>query len=192
MLGITTREARIRNRDARLLEKQRVEEERAEKMAEKSREKKKKEDQVAEERRLRKAKRELELQYIQQRVEQEKHDARPVARKRGPCPCCGIRPVAIANRRYGRAYYRDRCDQCYRKKMKPLPASWVRAGYTKKTACEKCRFRFKFPEQAVVMYIDGNEQNNDWSNLKTICLNCQIAVARSSVSWSSGSIQPDF
>lgn len=38
--------------------------------------------------------------------------------------------------------------------------------------------------------MDGNTDNNHWANLKTICLNCQSEVAKTT--WRPGAIQPDF
>ncbi len=111
---------------------------------------------------------------------------------RPTCPCCLTKPVAIINHRYGKTYYRKKCDQCYRKKKKPLPAAWVRSGYKKKEVCEKCRFKFRHPDQASVFHLDGNVNNADWVNLKTICANCQIELAHSTMKWKPAKISADF
>ena len=108
------------------------------------------------------------------------------------CPCCKILPVAINYVKDGRTYYRKKCNPCYRKHKKPLPSSWVRSGYAKKDACEKCRFRFKFSEQAFVVHIDGNIENCDWTNLRTICANCQIEMSHSTMKWKPAKITADF
>lgn len=107
------------------------------------------------------------------------------------CPCCRIKPVAIANKRNGKTYYRTKCDQCYRFKKKPLPPEWIKSGYKKKEKCEKCGFRFKFPEQSHVFHLDGNTENNDWFNLKTVCANCQIEVQHSKLPWRHSKLKPD-
>jgi len=113
-------------------------------------------------------------------------------KERSICPACRIKPVAICNRRGGKEHYRNRCDQCYRKNRKPAVAGWIRSGYKKKEKCEKCGYRFMHGEQAVVAHVDGNIDNNSWVNLKTVCLNCQIAIKHSNLPWKiSGGLVPD-
>ena len=114
------------------------------------------------------------------------------------CPCCGIRPVAVNYYKGEVAHYRTKCDQCHRARRKPLPAGWIRSGYKKMDHCERCSFRFKTDQQASVHHIDGNDYNNDWSNLKTICANCSIELAQSGAKWQHNTggghrrILPDF
>ena len=108
------------------------------------------------------------------------------------CPCCKVKPVAISYRKYGRAYYRNRCDQCYRKKKKPAPPAWLKSGYKKKERCEKCGFKFKLHEQSKVYHIDGDVENCDWVNLKTICANCEIEILHGNLPWKPSSLVPDF
>jgi hypothetical protein len=101
--------------------------------------------------------------------------------------------VAI-NRHVGdKIYLRKVCDVCSRlgKKLKIVP-TWAKAGYKKKPACEICGFGFKLPSQSNVFYVDGNLRNNDWLNLKTVCLNCQQELYKSKVAWKPGPIVPDF
>lgn len=99
------------------------------------------------------------------------------------CPCCKLRLVAINYYKYGKTYYRNKCSQCYKKKKKPAPAGWVRAGYKKKDRCDKCNFKFKFAEQSFVFHVDGNIENNDWANLRTTCANCEIELSKSKSQW---------
>ena len=110
------------------------------------------------------------------------------------CPCCKVKLVAINYYKYGRTYYRNKCSQCYKKKKKPAPAGWIRAGYKKKDKCEKCNFKFKFFEQSSVFHVDGDSENNDWLNLKTVCANCAIEVVKSKSQWvaSPTTLSPDF
>jgi hypothetical protein len=108
------------------------------------------------------------------------------------CPCCKVKMVTINYRKYGKIYYRNKCAECYRKKKKPMPPGWVKSGYRKKDRCEKCGFRFKLPEQATVFHIDGNPDNCNWVNLKTICANCQIEVSISNLGWARSGIIPDL
>jgi len=101
------------------------------------------------------------------------------------CPNCHQRPVAINYRKELVTHYRSRCDVCTRKSKKVQIAkpAWHLSGYTKKTMCEKCGFKSKHPEQLGVFYLDGNLKNNNWLNLKTICLNCQQEVYKSRLKW---------
>ena len=115
-------------------------------------------------------------------------------KERKTCPACHIAPVAINCYKNGKVYYRDRCDKCIRagKKAKPPVPTWIKSGYKKKPRCEKCGFVFKFPEQSTVVYLDGNDENTNWSNLRTICSNCEIEVSHSNLPWKSSTIQADF
>lgn len=110
------------------------------------------------------------------------------------CPTCNTRPVAINCHRGEKVYYRKICDVCSRsgRKIKKVPL-WAKSGYTKKPQCDKCGFKFKFPvEQSAVFYVDGNLKNNNWLNLKTLCLNCVQEVHKSRVPWKPAEIVPDF
>lgn len=110
------------------------------------------------------------------------------------CPVCRQRPVAINCIKNEKTYYRKVCDVCSRKgkQLRPVPPAWVRSGYKKKPHCEKCGFKAKYPEQLGVFYVDGNLKNNNWSNLKTICLNCQQEVYKSRLPWRESPLEPDF
>jgi hypothetical protein len=102
--------------------------------------------------------------------------------------------VAINYRRGDITHYRSQCDICIRlgKKLRPKNPGWLRSGYTKKQACEKCGFKAKYPEQLGVFYIDGNLKNNNWLNLKTVCLNCRQEVHKSRLPWRESPLKPDF
>jgi len=110
------------------------------------------------------------------------------------CPICHVNPVAVNYVKEDVTHYRNSCTSCIRKgkKLKPEPPAWARSGYKKKPQCEKCGFKFKFLEQSNVFYVDGNLKNNNWANLKTICLNCQQEIYKSKLSWKPGTIVPDF
>jgi hypothetical protein len=110
------------------------------------------------------------------------------------CEICGKKPVAVNYRMHGRIYYRSKCDPCCRKKKKlpaPIP-SWHKVGYKKKPHCEKCGFKAKYKEQLFVYYIDGNLNNTNQLNLKTVCANCQYEVAREGLGWRQGDLVPDY
>lgn len=115
-------------------------------------------------------------------------DQRPI------CPVCNTRPVAINYKKAGTTHYRTQCDSCLRKgkKLTPKRPSWALSGYKKKPHCEKCGFVAKHKEQLQVFYVDGKLNNNNWANLKTICVNCAVEVHKSKMPWKSGPILPDF
>lgn len=104
------------------------------------------------------------------------------------CPSCNLKPVAVNYVKDNKQYYRKFCDSCSRKgkKLKPKPPAWAQKGYKKKPHCEKCGFASKHVEQLNVFHVDGNLKNNDWVNLKTICLNCTIEVFKSKLRWKPG------
>lgn len=107
------------------------------------------------------------------------------------CKECNERPVAINYYKAGQPYYRSKCDHCSknRKLAKPL---WELAGYKKKNACEKCNYTSKNPEQFNVFYVDGNLRNHRYTNLKTICANCQRILHKEGVKWRQGNLVPDL
>jgi hypothetical protein len=110
------------------------------------------------------------------------------------CPVCKFYHVAVNYHRHGKVYYRAMCTSCIHKgkKIKPEAPNWYKSGYRKKEKCDRCGFKFKFLGQANVYYTDGNKNNINWSNLKTICLNCQVEVENITTSWIPGKIIPDF
>lgn len=116
---------------------------------------------------------------------------------RPTCPTCLQRPVAV-NRHYkARIYYRKICDCCSRaqasgRRLRPQPPAWVKSGYKKKSQCEVCGFRLKLDSQSKVYYIDGDLSNNHWSNLRTVCANCQCELATKSITWRLADLVPDF
>lgn len=112
------------------------------------------------------------------------------------CPVCNKSPVAINYKdKLGNTHYRSLCSPCIhgKKKIKTPVPLWYKTGYRKKANCEKCGFKAKYPEdQLRVFYLDGNLQNTSWSNLKTICLNCQQEIFKMRLPWKPATIVPDF
>lgn len=114
--------------------------------------------------------------------------------KRAICSACHKRHVAINYKTKKRIHYRSRCDQCSRTNRlprDPIP-SWARSGYEKKERCEKCNFKCLVLDQMFVWYLDGDIQNNKWSNLKTICSNCKIALAKKYFIWTDENTKLDL
>ena len=107
------------------------------------------------------------------------------------CNICNVRPVAVNYYKEGRAFYRSKCDHCSRKRTEGIP-QWQRAGYKKKPVCDKCGFSSKYLEQFNVFYIDGNPGNTRFTNLKTVCANCQRVLHKFKLPWKQGDLTPDF
>jgi hypothetical protein len=114
--------------------------------------------------------------------------------RRPLCKACLSKPAAINYRKGEEVHFRSRCDSCIRKKrgLKPYRPKWMEQNYKKKPHCEKCGFKAKLKEQLFVYYIDGNFNNNNALNLKTICANCQYEVAREGLGWRQGDLVPDY
>lgn len=115
-------------------------------------------------------------------------------KQRPLCQFCGKRPAAINYYRLGKPHFRSVCDACKRKKRgdKPPVPAWFKAGYKKKPHCEKCGFKAAHKEQLFVYHIDGDLRNAAFSNLKTICANCQIEIAKVGLGWAQGDLVPDY
>jgi len=107
------------------------------------------------------------------------------------CKNCQLNPVAINYHKDGKIYYRRTCDHCAKKRKANRPL-WALAKYQKKDYCEKCNFASKHSEQFNVFYIDGNLHNNRYTNLKTVCANCQRILHKEGVLWRQGDLTPDF
>lgn len=109
------------------------------------------------------------------------------------CKACARNPAAINCHRNDRVYYRSRCDACIRKgrKQKPAVPRWQSTGYKKKMVCDRCGFRAKSTAQILVYHMDGNLNNSELRNLKSICLNCSIEVTRSDLPWRRGDLEED-
>jgi hypothetical protein len=110
---------------------------------------------------------------------------------RNLCKVCGRRPVAINYYKDNKPHFRSKCDHCSRARKEGKP-KWLLAGYKKKLQCDKCGFVSKFQEQFNVFYIDGNPANCRFTNLKTVCANCQRILHRLKLPWKQGDLTPDF
>ena len=110
------------------------------------------------------------------------------------CSTCQQRPVAINKYLGEKVYYRKFCDTCCRSKLKKKPVpTWFKAGYRKKSICERCGFKAKFlDKQMAVYHVDGNLKNTSTINLKTVCLNCRVEIAQSKLPWRESPLIPDF
>lgn len=113
--------------------------------------------------------------------------------KRPICSACNQRPKAINYIKEDMPHYRSRCEACIKrgKKIKPPEPRWKSAGYKKKPACDRCGFRARYSAQLLVYHVDGNLNNSDVRNLKTVCLNCVEELKRLDVPWKPGDLEPD-
>ena len=109
------------------------------------------------------------------------------------CKICNTTFCAINYIRVGITHYRSTCDACGRKKknLKPRKANWTRSGYKKKAACDLCGFKAMYPSQLTVFHVDGNLDNIELLNLRTICLCCIEVVKRKTVTWRRGDLVVD-
>ena len=110
------------------------------------------------------------------------------------CSKCKQRHSDFNYKRKGKIYYRSKCDQCIKEGLglkTGFKSSWEKAGYRKKSICEKCGFKSKHPAQMDVYHVDGNLKNASWNNLKTVCANCGRIKAVEEIGWKQGSLIAD-
>jgi len=109
------------------------------------------------------------------------------------CKTCNKNLCAINYIRKEKTYYRSTCDECGRKKnkLKPRKPNWQSGTYKKKATCDLCGFKGLFTSQLTVFHIDGNLENINMTNLRTICLNCIEVVKRKEVTWRRGDLTVD-
>ena len=113
--------------------------------------------------------------------------------KRPLCQECNSRPAAYNYRRGDKVYYRKKCDACIRRSSSSTISTpaWQRSGYHKQTHCEMCGFTAQHPHQLDVHYLDGNMTNNNQSNLKTVCANCNRLIHVKKQGWRQGDLTAD-
>jgi hypothetical protein len=107
------------------------------------------------------------------------------------CRSCGQRPVAVNYYKEGKPFYRSKCDHCARGRNVGR-SLWEQSGYKKKTACDRCGFSSKYSDQFNVFHIDGDLTNCRYTNLKTVCANCQRLLHKLKLPWKQGDLIPDF
>jgi hypothetical protein len=114
--------------------------------------------------------------------------------KRPLCIKCNNNPRAYAYKLKQKIYWRRLCDSCIRKnkdlKTGGIPR-WKQSGYNKKKKCELCGFKAVVKEQLDVYHVDGNRNNINVYNLKTICANCQRLKSTQNLGWSIGDLEAD-
>ena len=110
------------------------------------------------------------------------------------CKTCNKNPCAVNYNRNGVTHYRSICDECGRKKakLKPRKPLWQKGRYKKKAKCDLCGFISTYPSQITVFHIDGNLENIELINLRSICLNCVEVVKRKEINWKRGDLSVDY
>ena len=109
------------------------------------------------------------------------------------CEACTRNLAAVNYIKDNVRHYRTRCDSCIRKnrKKKPTKARWSKSGYKKKMVCDRCSFRAKSGRQILVFHQDGNLNNCELYNLKSICLNCSVEITVLDLPWKVGDLEAD-
>ena len=111
------------------------------------------------------------------------------------CPSCQQRMCAVAYHRHDRTYYRSLCDTCLRRRKqrikRPVTPRWKSAGYCKQPQCDRCHFRARVQSQLMVYHVDGNLNNVDLRNLRTVCLNCAHEITKLDLPWRRGDLEED-
>lgn len=110
------------------------------------------------------------------------------------CQHCNKNYCAVNYIRAGITHYRSSCDECGRKKnkLKPRKANWSKSGYKKKATCDLCGFKSLFTSQITVFHIDGDLENTQLTNLRSICLNCVEVVKKKEITWRRGDLTVDY
>lgn len=114
--------------------------------------------------------------------------------KRPLCKKCQTNPRAYAYKKDNKIYWRSMCDACIRKKNKQAVGGktrWQTSGYQKKPKCELCGFKAVVHEQLNVYHVNGNKNDCNIYNLKTICANCQRLKSTQELGWSIGDLEVD-
>jgi hypothetical protein len=113
--------------------------------------------------------------------------------KRPLCNACKRNLAAVNYIKEDITHYRTRCDSCIRRgrEIKTIKPRWMLNGYQKKMVCDRCSFRAKGSAQILVYHLDGNLNNSELSNLKSICLNCSVEVVRLELPWMVGDLAED-
>lgn len=105
------------------------------------------------------------------------------------CKTCQRRPVAVNYHKNDKVHYRKECDTCSR--VSARRDSTLPGRYKKKLKCDRCGFASKYSDQFDIYHIDGNLKNWGFSNLKTVCANCQRLLHNVGLPWKQGDLTPD-
>lgn len=73
-----------------------------------------------------------------------------------------------------------------------MPEGWVRAGYKKKSKCERCGIPLYDPGVCEVHYVNGDITDNHFFNLRTICIICDYYIKHNIKKFNPDDLTPDF
>ena len=108
---------------------------------------------------------------------------------RGVCVKCKDRPQTSKGTKEGITLYRAICWKCHADNNGRPNGSKQRKRlkYTKfkKDTCEDCGFVPQHTCQLDVDHVDGNHDNNEPTNLRTLCANCHRLKTYMSRDWES-------
>jgi hypothetical protein len=95
--------------------------------------------------------------------------------KRPLCKYCGVSPAKSRGKsKLGYKIWHTMCSSCSRK----LYNDDYKHLNNKKNICEECNFKAIDACQLDLIYIDGDINNKDISNLKTLCANCSRLLSK--------------
>ena len=109
------------------------------------------------------------------------------------CQACNRNLAAVNGYHNSKIYYRSRCNACIRRDRR-LPRQctrWEQSGYRKKSACDRCGFKARHAAQLMVYHVNGDLNDCDVRNLRTVCLNCVVEVTRLDLPWRRGDLEED-
>lgn len=110
------------------------------------------------------------------------------------CKICNKNLCAINYTKNDTIHYRSYCHYCKKakSKLKPGKPKWMLSGYNKKLTCDLCGFRSLLQSQITVFHVDGDLENVNHTNLRSVCLNCVEVVKNKKVNWKRGDLQVDY
>jgi hypothetical protein len=76
------------------------------------------------------------------------------------------------------------------RKKPPVPR-WQQSGFQKNTICDRCGFHAVSGAQILVYHMDGNLNNSNLANLRSVCLNCTVEINRLDLPWRVGDLVED-
>jgi hypothetical protein len=99
------------------------------------------------------------------------------------CKTCGKNPVRIKGKLKDRSdRYGTECYSCHKKRYGQITGThrYKNRKYLlyKKDYCELCGFIAIDHCQLDVHHLDGNHNNNEESNLQTVCANCHRLISK--------------
>ena len=101
---------------------------------------------------------------------------------------CGVNPRRVTLSKNGKEKLGHLCDPCKKESRAIRLRNATKFSFMKKGSCERCGFVAEDKCQLDLDHIDGNRDNNDATNLMTLCANCHRLKTKNSkdADWSKG------